>query len=788
MNLPKRYEFKESEKKWRSYWEKNNIYKFNPKSKKKVYSIDTPPPYVSASHLHVGHAMHYSQFEFIARYKRMRGFNVFFPMGFDDNGLPTERYVEKVYKVDKSKVSSKEFTKLCLKETKKGIENYKKLWNLLGISVDWGLTYSTIDSRSVKVAQESFIDLYNKGFLERKNIPILWDVKLQTSLAQADLEDVEKESFFNDIVFKCENKDLIISTTRPELIPACVALFYHPKDKRYKKLKGKKAKVPLFNYEVPILEDKSVEIDKGTGLMMVCTFGDKEDIEKWSKYDLDLRIVISKNGKMNDLSEKYEGLEIKEARKKIIEDLKKDSSLINQKKITHVVNVSERSGVDIEFLKSLQWVVNVLAHKKELIKQGSKVEWYPDFMKIRYNHWVENLQWDWVISRQRFYGVPFPVWYHKKTGKIILPSLRELPVDPREGYIPKGYKKEDLIPETDVMDTWMTSSVTTKINDAYDKTKLLPMSLRPQAHDIIRTWAFYSIAKSYFHDKNIPWKDITISGHGLDSKGKKMSKSLGNFIEPTTVIEKYGSDAFRFWSASSNLGKDLPYKEEEVSTGLKTITKLWNASKFTLMHLEDFNLSKKIKLTDLDKGVLSKFNEAVKTAKESFEKYEYSKSKLVTDSFFWSTFCDNYLEIAKDRLYNPDRRGEGERKSAQYVLYTMLNGILKMFAPIMPFITEEIYNLYFVEKEKKKSIHLSEWPKYDKKIKDIFSEKIFDEFVNVLSEVRQAKAKENKSLKEEIVLVLPNKTKKLLLSSLEDLKAVTNAKDIKTGSKLKVEW
>ena len=763
MNLPKRYDFKDSERKWKKYWEENNIYKFNPKDKKKIYSIDTPPPYVSASHLHVGHAMHYSQFEFIARYKRMNNYNVFFPMGFDDNGLPTERYVEKVHKVNKSKISRKEFTKLCLIETKKGIENYRKLWNLLGISVDWNLTYSTIDPRSTKVAQESFIDLYKKGFLKRKDIPIIWDVKLQTSLAQADLEDLEKKSFFSDIIFKCENEDLIISTTRPELIPACVALFYNPKDKKYKKFKGKKVKVPLFDYEVPILEDESVEIDKGTGLMMVCTFGDKEDIEKWTKYDLPLRIVISKNGRMNELAGNYEGMKIEEARKKIIEDLKTSSMITKQKKITHVVNISERSGANIEFLKSPQWAINVLDYKKNLIKQGNKINWYPEFMKIRYEHWVENLQWDWVISRQRFYGVPFPVWYHKKTGKVVLPKLNELPIDPRIGEIPKGYNKGDLIPEMDVMDTWMTSSVTTKINDDYDKTKLLPMSLRPQAHDIIRTWAFYSIVKSYFHDKKIPWKDIIISGHGLDHKGKKMSKSLGNFVEPSQVTEKYGADAFRFWSAGGHLGKDLFYKEEEVSTGLKTLTKLWNASKFTLMHLEDFD-SKKVQLTDLDRGVLSKFNEIIKETTESFEKY------------------------AKDRLYNPSERGKEERRSAQYVLYTILNGILKMFAPIMPFITEEIYNLYFAEKEKLKSIHISNWPKYDKKKKNKVSEKIFDEFVNVLSEVRQAKTKNNKSMKEEIALTLPNKTKSLLLSSIDDFKAVTRAREIKSGSKLKIEW
>jgi valyl-tRNA synthetase len=780
MELPKKYDFKEVEKKWNGYWEKEEIYKFNPKSKKKIYSIDTPPPYVSAFHLHVGHAMHYSQFEFIARYKRMKGHNVFFPMGFDDNGLPTERYVEKKYNIDKSKTTRKEFTNLCLKETKLGIQNYKKLWNDLGFSLDWGLTYSTIDPRSVKVAQTSFIDLYKKKFLKREDVPLLWDVKLQSTLAQAELEDQEKESFFNDIIFKVGGKDLMISTTRPELVPACVALFYNPKDKRYKNLKGKTAKVPLFDYEVPIMEDKNVALDVGSGLMMVCTFGDKEDVEKWMKYKLPLRVIIEKDGKLNELAGKYKGKEIKKAREEIIEDLKKEKLLINQKKIRHVVNVGERSGAEIEFLKSPQWIIDVLKHKKELLNKGNEINWHPEFMKTRYKHWVENLQWDWVISRQRFYGVPFPVWYKKENGEVVLPSLEELPVDPRDGAVPKGYKKGELIPEMDVMDTWMTSSLTPKINDAYDKTKLLPMSLRPQAHDIIRTWAFYTIVKSNFHDRQIPWKDIIISGHGLDEKGKKMSKSRNNFIEPSEVLEKYGADAFRFWAATSHLGKDTLYKEDNVSTGGRTVTKLWNASKFSLMHLEDFD-NKKVKLDLIDQGIISKFNDLVEKAGESFEKYEYSRSKLLTEQFFWSQICDNYLEIAKDRLYNPDERGVESRKSAQYTLYYLLLNTLKLFAPIMPYITEEIYHLYFDNREKEKSIHLSEWPEFDKKLKNGVAEKTWDKFIEVLGKVRETKAKHSKSLKHEIVLTIPDEDMKVLRLVLDDLKAVTKAKELLVG-------
>ncbi|MCD4759384.1 class I tRNA ligase family protein, partial [archaeon] len=592
-------------------------------------------------------------------------------------------------------------------------------------------------------------------------------------------------SYFSDIVFKSGTEKLVISTTRPELLSACVALFYNPKDKRYKKLKGKKAKVPLFDYEVPIMEDESVAVDKGTGLMMVCTFGDKEDIEKWMKYKLPLRIVITEDGRLNNLAEKYAGLKIKEAREKVIEDLKENKLLVKQEKIRHFVNVSERSGAEVEFLKSEQWLIRLLEHKKELIKQADKINWYPAFMKTRYKHWVENLQWDWIISRQRYYGVPFPVWYEKKTGKVVLPKLNELPVDPRID-VPKGYKKGELVPEVDVMDTWMVSSLTPYINANWgekNELKILPMSLRPQAHDIIRTWAFYTILKSYSHDRQIPWKDIIISGHGLDPKGKKMSKSLGNFVEALDVTNKYSSDVLRFWAAGASLGKDLPYREEDIRLGVKTLNKLWNASKFSIMHLGDFD-NKKVELNAIDLGILSHFNNMVGEAGEAFEKYEYSKVRLLTELFFWGQICDNYLEIVKDRLYNPDVRGIGERKSAQYTLYYLLLNTLKLFAPIMPFITEEIYHSYFVNKEKEESIHISSWPKYDKGLDNSAAEKMWDRFIEILTKVRVAKSKKNVSLNTEIVLTITDKDRKLLLPCLDDLKAVTKAKKILTGGKL----
>ncbi|MFH1682481.1 MAG: valine--tRNA ligase [Candidatus Woesearchaeota archaeon] len=795
MELPKNYDPKEAEPKWQKYWQEQQIFKFEENSKKKIYSIDTPPPYASADHLHVGHGMHYSQFEFVARFQRMRGKNVFFPMGYDDNGLPTERYVEKKYKINKAKTSPAEFIKLCLEETKKTGQTYYDLFNSLGFSIDWSLLYHTIGEKSRRVAQKSFLNLYQKGRMERIDSPTTWCTACQTTIAQADLENVEMQSHFNDLVFKCGGKDLIIATTRPELLPACVGLFHHPEDKRYIKFKGKFAQVPLFDYEVPILSDESVDQEKGTGLMMVCTFGDKEDIEKWHKYNLQLRVVMTEQGRMNELAGKYQGMKIKEARKEIIAELKQESLLLNQKEITHPVNVHERCGTEIEFLKKAQWSIKVLDKKEELIEIAQKINWYPEHMKVRYEHWVKNLQWNWGISRQRYYGVPFPVWYCQDCGAVLLSDEKELPVDPREEKYKRVCKcgSKNIEPEQDVMDTWMTSSCTPEINADWgsqqERKKFLPMSLRPQAHDIIRTWAFYTIVKSYYHHHDIPWKNVMISGHGQDPKGQKMSKSKGNFVIAQDVIKNYSADAFRFWAASVKLGDDLPYQEKDVLTGKKFTNKLWNAAKFSLMHLNDYQRGKATEL--FDRWLLSKLNKLIAVSTETFEKYEYSRTKAEVEKFFWHTFCDQYLEIIKDRLYNPDQRGQAVRKSAQTGVYEAILSIIKMIAPIMPHITEEIYQLYFAKKDNFKSIHTSSWPVADPKMIDEEAELIGDWGVDIINAVRKFKSEKQLSLKNELKeLILIGEEKDFegkIKPILEDLRAVLNIKTISFSGKTSLE-
>ena len=783
MTESKTYDAFASEKKWESFWKKNKIYAFDPKSGKKVFSIDTPPPTISGD-IHMGHAFSYTHTDIIARYKRMRGFNVFYPFGFDNNGLPTERLVEKEMGVKANKVPRKEFNGLCLKVSKKYEERFKQFWSNLGLSVDWTLLYTTIDQRVQRLSQISFIELYKDGREYRKEAPTIWCPECQTAIAQVELEDRELHSTFNDVLFEVEGKHITIATTRPELLSSCVAVFVHPDDERYKYFIGKKAKVPLFNYKVPIFADNRVNPERGTGAVFCATFGDLIDIDWWYAYDLPLKMSIRQDGIMDKDAQKYEGLSIKEAREQIINDLKENKLLTSQKHIKHTVNVHERCGTEIEFLVTKQWFIRYLDLKDEFLSLGKKLNWYPGHMKVRYDNWIGGLKWDWLISRQRYFGVPFPLWYCKKCGEVIVAEESQLPVDPLKDKPGKHCRcgSKEFIPENDVMDTWATSALTPYINARWkdDKKKfnlLYPMSLRSQAHDIITFWLFNTVVKSYLHSKQLPWKDIMISGHGLDPQGKKMSKSKGNMISPIDLLKKYPADAIRFWAAGSTLGDDLPYQEKDVYTGQRTITKLWNAARFSFTHLESYKL-KKVKLDAFDNWILIKLNKIIESSTEELDVYEYSKVKLGVENFFWNIFADYYLEIIKDRLYNPDRRGKDKKESAQYTLYISFLTILRLLAPIMPFVTEELYQTFYLKCEKVKSIHLSSWPHVHDKVFDEGIEKGGDKAINIILEVRKFKTQHKKSLKTEINLSLDKSDKMLLEPFLDDLKAVTFAKKI----------
>jgi valyl-tRNA synthetase len=772
-------EFKKIEEKWKHFWEKEKIYSCDFK-KKKIYSVDTPPPTVSGK-MHIGHAFSYSQQDFIVRFRRMFEEGVFYPFGTDDNGLPTEKMVERLKGVKSKDMSRSEFIELCLKTLKEIIPGFVQDWKNLGISCDFSNIYSTIDKETQKISQLDFINLYKKGLVYKKEFPTIWCPECQTAIAQAELEDKEKETIFSTLKFSCNGKDLLIATTRPEMLAACVAVFVNPEDKRYKSLIGKKVKVPLFEQEVPILADKSAEIDKGTGVLMICSFGDKYDADAIKRHGLKAKIIINKDGTLN--IPHYFGLKIEDARKKIAQDLDAKGLITEKKRISHVVNTHDKCGTAIEFLTTEQWFIKILDKKEELIKQGKKIKWYPEHMFKRYENWVNGLEWDWNISRDRHFGVSIPIWECKKCKEIILANEKELPVNPIDlkKNCPKCKKQAEG--ETKVLDTWATSSLTPQIASNLSKDKIkIPFSLRPQAHDIIRTWAFYTIIRGLYSEKEIPWKDIVISGN-VSLNGEKMSKSRGNVIDPQTVLEKFGADSLRFWAASSKLGEDLDYQEQDLIAGKKFITKLQNSSKFVFMNLSYYDFKKPRKMEKIDEMFLFKLNNLVENCTSSFLRYEYSKVREDIEKFFWKDFCDNYLEIVKKRVYN--EKGD-KKKSAQYVLYSSLLKIIKILAPIMPFITEEIYQEHFKKQEKENSIHISKWPEKEK-VDMNEKENKFDSFVELLGKVRQEKTLAKKAMNSEISLILEKETIRELKELLEDMKAVTNAREIKEG-KFKVEF
>lgn len=781
-------DFKAIENKWKAFWEKERIYSFDENSfNKKIFSVDTPPPTVSGE-MHMGHACSYSQQDFVIRFKRMSGFNVFYPFGTDDNGLPTERLVEKKKSVKSKEMSRENFIKLCMDFLKEERPKFIQDWKNIGISCDWEVLYSTIDAHSRRISQWSFLDLYKKGRMERRDAPSMWCPECKTGVAQVEVEDKNIDSTFNDIIFRVGGEDLIIATTRPELLPACVAVFYHPEDKRYKRLEGKKAKVPLFDFEVPIMEDKRVDPEKGTGIVMCCTFGDQTDMEWQKAYNLEIKEAISGEGKMTALAGKYKDMRIKDARKEILNDLKDLHFLKKQRPIVHAVNVHERCGTEIEFVKSKQWFLRYLDLKNEMLKWGRELNWYPDFMRHRYENWVKGLQWDWLVSNQRHFGVGFPVWYCKNCDEVIVAKEKDLPVDPLEDKPPVKKCPEcgssEFIPETDILNTWFTSSMTPQIAvqlmNSKSQKKLFPMSLRPQAHEIISFWLFNTLVKSRLHYGKNPWKDAILSGF-VTLRGEKMSKSKGNVIRPQDVMEKYSADAIRFWAASSKLGNDFDYQEKDVVTGQKFINKLMNATNFVFMNLKDWDGKKPKKLEKIDELFLEKLNFVIKEATRNFEEYNYSIAKLRIENFFWKDFCDNYLEIVKKRVYQGEN---AKKKSAQYILYYSLLNVLKMMAPITPFITEEIYHQYFRKPEKHKSIHISDWPKENGKA-SVAND--FNFFCDLLIMVRQKKSKENKSMNSECIVTLDKKNKRALEGMEEDFMNVTGAKEIREG-KFNVEF
>ncbi|HLC19953.1 MAG TPA: valine--tRNA ligase [Candidatus Nanoarchaeia archaeon] len=774
------YNPKERETHWQNYWKTHNIYSFDSKSKKKLFSIDTPPPTMSGR-MHIGHAFSYSQQDFIARYKRMSNYNVFFPFGTDDNGLPTERMIEKMKNVKPSEMPREDFIKLCTKTLNELRQEFVGDWQNLGISCDFNVMYSTINEHCRKVSQWSFIDLYKKKRAYQKEAPTIWCPECKTAIAQAELQDKEKQADFVSVEVKTSlGKPLVFATTRPELMMACIAISVNPDDKRYNQFVGKTATIPASNAVVPIIADTLTKMEFGTGVVYWCPFGDASDVEFVAKHpELKIKHIKNKDGTLNELAGKYAGMHIYKARKQVIEDWKAAGAVKLIEKKQQIVNVHERCSTPVEYLVSRQWFIKYLDIKPDLIKIGKKLKFYPDFMRQRYENWVNGLKWDWCISRQRYFGIPFPVWYCKKCKNVLLADEKQLPVDPLVNKPSRcSCGSTDVEPEKDVFDTWATSSVTPlitqKLFDGDIAKKLYPMNMRPQGHDIISTWLFYTVVKSYLHFKKLPWDTAAISGWVLDPYGEKMSKSKGNVVAPQEIMAKYSADALRWAASAAKLGEDASFQDKELVTGQKFVTKLWNASKFCDIHLKSYDGTKPKQLEIIDQWLLSKLNSLITTSIENYDNYEYSKTRHEVELFFWHDFCDNYLEIAKYRLYGSDTR---KKQSAQYALYHTLWNVLKLMAPVTPHITEEVYQHYFAQRENMKSIHLSVWPVADKKWSDAEAEKMGDAAVSIIGVVRKYKSQKGKPLNSELTQVTIKGFDKITAIE-DDIKAVLHAKKL----------
>lgn len=786
--MDKKYDFQKAERELEQMWQEKEIYKYQNGKEKKIFSIDTPPPTVSGK-LHIGHVFSYTQAEMIARFKRMQGFDVFYPFGFDDNGLPTERLVEKEEKIRANQMPRSEFRNKCMKTVEKYEGEFKDLWKRLGFSVDWDLQYQTISDLSQKISQKSFIELAKTGKAYMKESPVLWCTECQTSIAQAELETKECETVFHYLNFSTACGDLLIATTRPELLAGCVCIFVHPEDERYRKYVGKKAIVPLYGFEIPVLTDETVSMDKGTGAVMCATFGDSTDVEWYQKHKLPYKEIIMANGTINRNVPFIGGMTIKRARREIIELLNEKGLLVKQETINHMVAIHERCGNEVEFIPSKQWYIDVLTDKERFLKAADEINWHPEHMKNRYKIWVENLKWDWCISRQRYFGVPFPVWYCKNCGKPIFAEESQLPVNPLEENPLHACSCgcNEFVPEEAVFDTWATSSVTTLINARYGEKndiskEIFPMGMRCQAHEIIRTWAFYSIVKSLYHTGQIPWKDIMISGFVLAKPGEKISKSKNNDANsPLTLIEDYSADAVRYWAANSKLGTDTFFSEDELKISKRFINKLYNAAKFAIMHLQDFEKPEQIEeetLLPIDRWMLERVNETTIRAAEMLNDFEIGQARHEIDNLFWKDFCDYYIEIIKERLYQPEKHGAEQRYSGQIALYYSLLGILKLYAIYTPYVTEYIYQDFYKKYENNSSLHQMMWT--TKKSEDIYIQ--FGEHVKaIIADVRKNKTEKQMSMKDtipELIVTCPKKYRDFYKKTERDLRACTGAENI----------